>query len=267
MGVSNVEFKHSRLIPIYGTGQGSVNSPVIWCLISNRLFEAHDAHSHGATFQSHNEQYKVQVDMIGVVDDTYSAVNMFDEKSFLKKAQFDAQLWSNLLNSSGDALELPKVKFHVIHFGFDKTGKPVMLEPEDHHLIEVDGNDGDGKAELKLLRPNTARKMLGCHKELSGINKQAFEKVELNAMKKSKKLYNGHLYHRCVWRYYHGMFLSSVMYSFPVNSIKAKYIDKLQSRTTRIFLPKLGYNRNTPKAVVYGPIEYARIDFRVFRHE
>ena len=50
MGVSNGEFKHSWLFSIYRTGQGSPNSPAIWCLISNRLFEAHDAHSHGATF-------------------------------------------------------------------------------------------------------------------------------------------------------------------------------------------------------------------------
>lgn len=272
MGVSTEEFKHSRLFPIYGTGQGSANSPVIWCLISNRLFEAHETHSHGATFQSPDGQYKVQVNMIGFVDDTYSAVNMFDEKKdrieeILKKAQFDAQLWSDLLNSSGGALELPKVKFHVIHFGFDNTGKPVMLEPEEHHRIEVDGNDGDGRVELRPLGPHQARKMLGCHKEPSGTNKQAFEQVELNAMKKAKKVYNSHLDHRCVWRYYHGIFLPSVMYSFPVNSIKAKYLDKLQDRTTRMFLPKLGYNRNTPKAVVYGPSEYAGIDFRIFRHE
>ena len=34
-----------------------------------------------------------------------------------------------------------------------------------------------------------------------------------------------------------------------------------------MFLPKLGYNRNTSKAVVYGPSEYAGIDLRIFRHE
>ena len=207
--------------------------------------------------------------MIGFVDDTYSAVNIFDEKKdrieeILKKAQFDTQLWGDLLNSIGGALELPKVKFHVIHFGFDKTGKPVMLEPEDYHRIKVDRNDGDRQVELKLFGPNTARKVLGCHKEQSGINKKTFEAVEMNAMKKSKKIYNSHLDDRCVWRYYDGMFLSSVIYSFPVNSIKAKYLDKLQSRTTRMFLSKLGYNRNTPKAVVHGPSEYAGIDFRIF---
>jgi len=74
--------------------------------------------------------------------------------------------------------------------------------------------------------------------------------------------------HRCVWRYYHGIFLPSVTYSLPVNSIEAKYLDKLQNRTTRIFLPKLGYNRNTPKASGI-PSEQVGIDFRIriFLHE
>ena len=53
-------------------------------------------------------------------------------EEILKRAEFDAQLWSNLLNASGGALELPKVKFHVIHFGFDSTGKPIMLEPTEN---------------------------------------------------------------------------------------------------------------------------------------
>ena len=34
-----------------------------------------------------------------------------------------------------------------------------------------------------------------------------------------------------------------------------------------MFLPKLGYNRNTSKAIVYGPTEYGGIDMRIFRHE
>ena len=49
----------------------------------------------------------------------------------------------------------------------------------------------------------------------------------------------------------------SVMYSFPVNSSKAKYLDKLQSRMTRICFPKLGYNRN--KHAKSNGIQYQRI--------
>ena len=78
MGITDKDFRHSKFFPIYGTGQGSANSPVLWCLISNRLFEAHDTHSHGATFSSPSSPHEIRLNMIGFVDDTYSGVNMFE---------------------------------------------------------------------------------------------------------------------------------------------------------------------------------------------
>ena len=272
MGITDKDFRHSKFFPIYGTDQGSANSPVLWCLISNRLFEAHDTHSHGATFSSPSSSHEIRLNMIGFVDDTYSGVNMFENnrqqiEEILKRAEFDAQLWSDLLNASGGALELPKVKFRIIHFGFDTTGKPIMLEPTEKQRIVVDGNDGNGRVEHTPLGPNQARKMLGCYKEPSDTNAEALKHGSLNAMKKAKKVYNSGLNHRCTWRYYHGIFIPLVMYNFAANSIKAKHLDKLQSKTTCMFLPILGYNRNTSKAIVYGPTEYGGIDMRIFRHE
>jgi hypothetical protein len=46
-GLSDEEFSHCPLHPIFGTGQGSVNNPGIWVLISSRLFDAHAARSYG----------------------------------------------------------------------------------------------------------------------------------------------------------------------------------------------------------------------------
>jgi hypothetical protein len=52
LGLSEEEFSHCQLHPIYGTGQGSANSPVIWVLIFSRLFDAHAARAYGAPFFS-----------------------------------------------------------------------------------------------------------------------------------------------------------------------------------------------------------------------
>jgi len=41
LGVSKEHYKHSVLVPLYRTGQGIGNSPMIWCLISVTLFEAY----------------------------------------------------------------------------------------------------------------------------------------------------------------------------------------------------------------------------------
>ena len=49
LGVSEEYFTHCSFTPIYGTGQGSGNSPAIWCVISSVLFTSHESKAHGAT--------------------------------------------------------------------------------------------------------------------------------------------------------------------------------------------------------------------------
>ena len=81
-------------------------------------------------------------------------------------------------------------------------------------------------------------------------------------MKNATKLFNSSLDHRCAFRYYHLIYLPSVLYSFPTNSISSHKLRKLDSQTVRLILPKLGYNRNTAKAIVYGPKQFGGIDLR-----
>jgi hypothetical protein len=49
-GVSEDYYSHCHAFPIYGTSQGSGNSPVIWCIVSSTLFKFHEERSHGAIF-------------------------------------------------------------------------------------------------------------------------------------------------------------------------------------------------------------------------
>ena len=49
--VSNDYYQHCNMFPIYGTGQGSTNSPTIWLIISSTLFDIHKevTEQHSAT--------------------------------------------------------------------------------------------------------------------------------------------------------------------------------------------------------------------------
>ena len=267
LGLSDTHFSHSKLFPIYGVGQGSSASPTIWCLISCRLFEAHDKYCYGATFYSPDGSVSTKVSLLSFVDDCYGSINSFDNnkvtiEELLRRAEFDSQLWSQLLNSTGGALEVPKIKYHVIQYQFKPSGKPTFKLPTDQHRIEIDANDGNGSQEMKSLDPNQARKMLGCFKEPSGNNKASLESIKANAMTKATKVFNSHLDSKCVFRYYYSMFLPSVLYSFPANSISSTHLHLLTSKTTRLFLPKLGFNRNTAKAIIYGPTRFGGINMR-----
>jgi hypothetical protein len=74
LGVSEKSYSHCIAFPIYGTEQGSGNSPVVWCFLSNILF------------------------MIGFVNDSNDQVNIFTAdhpptpETLIAMMQHDAQL-------------------------------------------------------------------------------------------------------------------------------------------------------------------------------
>jgi hypothetical protein len=42
LGLASEGYTHSPETPIYGTGQGSGNSPAIWCFLSGILFDCYE---------------------------------------------------------------------------------------------------------------------------------------------------------------------------------------------------------------------------------
>ena len=127
LGVSEEYFTHCSFTPIYGTGQGSSNSPAIWCVISSILFTSHLSKVHGATYETPDKKHSIKLTMIGFVDDSTGQVNLFHKnippmaEMLVQLMQHDAQLWNNILWSSGSALEHPKCCYHYLQtiFQFD----------------------------------------------------------------------------------------------------------------------------------------------------
>jgi hypothetical protein len=118
-GFSEQSYSHSVQFPIYGSGQGSGNSPSIWLFISSTLCDVHYSLSHGATFTSPDGQDHIKISMVGFVDDSTGTSNDFRPNTQLspeiisKRMQHDAQAWNDLLWCSGGKLELAKCSFHT----------------------------------------------------------------------------------------------------------------------------------------------------------
>ena len=132
LGVSESFYKHCSLFPIYGTGQGSQNSPAIWCIISSVLFDCFETKAHGAKFESPDKSQSITIFMVGFVDDSTGQVNQFTQnvqpspESLLSIMRKDAQLWNDLLWVSGGDLELPKCSYHLLHYMFTADGAPIL---------------------------------------------------------------------------------------------------------------------------------------------
>ncbi|KAI2496776.1 hypothetical protein MHU86_17710 [Fragilaria crotonensis] len=75
MGVSTTGYTRSSENPIFGTGQGSGNSPMIWCFLSSVLFNCYDKLSHKATYCYPDRSNELNIGMIGFVDDSNGQTN------------------------------------------------------------------------------------------------------------------------------------------------------------------------------------------------
>ncbi len=126
--LTSVPFHHSvqyhsiySTHPIYGTGQGSANSPAIWCFLSSALLDCYDEVAQPATYSPPLSQESVSVGMIGFVDDCNGQTNLFEAdgtsrtvNALVRQAQENAQSWNNILAASGGALEISKTSCHVM---------------------------------------------------------------------------------------------------------------------------------------------------------
>jgi hypothetical protein len=61
--ISDTTYRHCVKFPIHGTGQGSSNSPMLWCFISSVLFQSHNKQAHGMEFTSPDGDMLVRFNM------------------------------------------------------------------------------------------------------------------------------------------------------------------------------------------------------------
>lgn len=107
LGLAPTGYSHSLEHPIYGTGQGSANSPVLWLLISSILYDCYDTQAHSATYCTPDKTHMASIGMVGFVDNNTNQTNKFDQDEFestwrkvIEYAEQNAQLWTNLLSAS-----------------------------------------------------------------------------------------------------------------------------------------------------------------------
>jgi hypothetical protein len=61
LGVSEEFYENCEAYPIDGTGQGSGNSPAIWCIVSSILYFCHQENVHGAYFCTPDQHLSVSL--------------------------------------------------------------------------------------------------------------------------------------------------------------------------------------------------------------
>ena len=244
MGVSEEFYANCKAFPIYGTGQGSGNSPAIWCIVSSVLFSCHQDRAHGAYFCTPDQKMSVSLSMIGFVDDSTGQTNDFlsDDQSnpdFLRAImQLDAQLWNDLLWLSGGLLELGKCSFHHLHFDFAPDGTAFMKAGVFGEPLQVHDELTNSMVNIPAKLAYTSHKTLGHHKAPAGTNRKQLQVLCLNSDGFAKLVATSPCNRMDSWYFYTAIYLKSLGYVLPNCFFQPKELNKVQQAALRAFLSK-----------------------------
>ena len=257
LGLSESYYKHCENFPIYGSGQGSGNSPVLWVFISSILFNCHNSKAHGATFQSINNKHKLHISMIGFVDDSTGYCNAKtpneDVSTLFSKMQHDAHLWNTLLWQSGGDLELSKCLYHVSDYQFTPKGEPVLHNDFPRLKISIPSNSEPCNLVISRRSPYNDHETLGCFKSPSGNQVTQLLALREKCNRHLQVIQSSPFHRQDARTYYYAIFLPSIGYSLPLSHFTEKELISIQYKPTRLLLAKAGFNRNTKQEVIFGP--------------
>ena len=132
LGISTTSYSHCDLFPIYSSGQGSGNSPGLWCAISSVLFNVYEKQACGVSFYSPDKTINITLYMIGFVNDTSDSTNDFllpepaPLTHYANLTIHDVQRWKDTLQLSCGVLEDSKCSYHFMYYEFTRNGHPVL---------------------------------------------------------------------------------------------------------------------------------------------
>ena len=271
LGLAPKGYSHQQDFPIYGTGQGSANSPAIWCFLSSTLFDCYDQVVRPACYASPTGDTVVSLGMLGFVDDCNGQSNLFDADGssatvhkIVENTRKNAQHWNNLLAASGGALELSKCSCHILQWVFTISGAPLLVPRHTTLQSDLTVREGTTKEDhtLQLLSAYDAHKTLGHYKAPAGMEQEQFLQLKKKSDDLTKFLWTCPWTRKEAWTFYYACYLPSVGYPLSCSSLSRRQLDTIQRKAMSIMVARCGYNRNTKKAILYGPLELGGANFR-----
>lgn len=179
-----------------------------------------------------------------------------------------AQWWENLLHSSGGKLELSKCFYYTFHWTFDQAGT-ASFSRKTAFTRQVSMTDSVTGLPTLIEHEDCSQS----HKTLGKIENPSGNYDDESARIREKADGFGHhvlasgLTQPQAHRLYTSMFLPSLCYGFASGTLSIAQAERAQSFFISALLPKLGYNRNIPRAVALANQRWGGIGLRHFFSE
>jgi hypothetical protein len=265
LGISQGYYSHTEEWPVFGTGQGSCASPPFWLLNCSAYLSIYQSCCYGAIYSNMDGTLKTKVGMTSFVDNNNCNVNCrpAQEETLCARAEHDAQLWNNILCSSGGALEHSKCTYKYLRTKFTATGTPYFWAGSFGTQITI--WDAAGKTTpIEHSSAYHAYKTLGTFQAATKrqtIQYQMLQKKATTLLTLLRNLALSTCSANAAWLYYSSIFMKGIGYPLSVSRLSKTQLKQPQAPITALTLNRLAYPKSLSRLVVFGSRLYGGLEF------
>ena len=270
-GISRKYYMSTGMELLYGIGQENGAGPAFWLSNLIIMFAVLDIISTGMQFTTPNGNEKSKSTGMGFVDDVtlgctsdqgridndeIKAESNQNERQVVQKITRMAQDWERMLHTNGGLLEFRKCYWILIAWRW-VNGVAVMkklVENEADLTIKTSHNNET----VTITRKSTqdAPKVLGCLVAANGSWTHELGKWKAAARRFAMKVKNAHFNRTCGSKVYQSIWVAKLRYISPVVCFTESESQSIDSPVVTQCLRAAGFNKNFPRAVVFGPKAY-----------
>ena len=162
----------------------------------------------------------------------------------------------------GGAIAFHKCIWQVI--GWNYTHFPPTMKTKSEYSIKLVNRTG-AKNEIKQLPIKQPNVGLGCRLAPDGNQKHESAFCLEQCKRIQGKVSTASLTFEEAYQYLLTRVVPAVCYALAVTDIPQKVCRKMNTYIDLVMLPKIGLNRHTPKAVVYGPMNLGGLNYPQFK--
>jgi hypothetical protein len=150
---------------------------------------------------------------------------------------------------------LTKFFYYIITWNFDAEGRASMATPSQP-TIQLTSGDSEQLDTIQQYNGKESHHTLGAWINPHLTMHTALKILSTTSSTCSRRLLTSVISPWEAWMSYFSVYLPQMRYTLAISPHSPRSLRKLQSTAVRANLLKLQFCRNTPLAVVYGPVEY-----------
>ena len=236
-----------------GLLQGNGFAAQIWAAISSILFKIYEEQGYGAEIISPITKKTMIVAGFAFVDDT-DLVDIVraneTEEDLIKRTQDGINLWNELIEVTGGALEPRKTDWCIISY---KKECGVWIPCTRQTKVMIQDELSKEKIELKKLQPWEARRTLGIWQACDGNQRKQTEVLIENINKYGDQIKKSGLSTREKEIALRTTITRTIAYGAQATTLNAEQAEEVNKALRKATIQGLGIARSTAAAIIHGP--------------